>query len=148
MSVLALKKLILNNSFHKHKKFFLPFFLIVFFTLFSSFQKITWLDKDLNKTSQNNAIYYTLNSKFDGYVSIFYKNRTLYRKVYYDDGKIDGKFLEYYKTGELRETGFYENGLRKGNWKEFYKNGKIKKKGKYNNGEKVGVWKTFYKNVY
>ena len=111
-------------------------------------QETIWLDENLSRTSQNKAVYYRVGDKLEGTVSFFYKNRTLYRKVFYENGKINGKFLEYYSTGELKEIGMYENGLREGNWREFYKNGKILRKGKYVKGEKVGIWKTFYKNVY
>lgn len=111
-------------------------------------QETIWLDKDLNRTSQTKAAYYRIGEKLDGNVTYFYKNRTVFRKVIYENGKLEGRFLEYYNTGELREIGNYENGLREGGWKEFYKNGKIRKKGKYNKGDKVGIWKTFYKNVY
>lgn len=109
-------------------------------------QKTIWLDKNLKKTDYNNAVYYKLTDKIEGEVTYFYKNRTIFRKVFFVDGKEDGKFSEYYKTGELKETGKYKKGLREGNWKMYYKSGKIKKKGKYNNGEKVGIWKVFYKN--
>ena len=111
-------------------------------------QETIWLDENLSRTSQNKAVYYRVGDKLEGTVSYFYKNRTLYRKVFYENGKINGKFLEYFSTGELKEIGMYENGLREGNWREFYKNGKILRKGKYVKGEKVGIWKTFYKNVY
>ncbi|NVJ89903.1 MAG: hypothetical protein HWD82_10770 [Flavobacteriaceae bacterium] len=123
--------------------------LVVFLiTTAFNFQETVWLDEDLNRTTQSKAVYYRTQTKLEGNISYFYKNRIVYRKVFYKDGKLNGKFLEYYSTGELREIGSYNNGLRDGNWKEYYKNGKIKKKGKYSKGERVGVWKTFYKNVY
>ena len=109
-------------------------------------QETIWLDKNLNKTSQEKAVYYKLGSKLDGAVSYFYKSRTVYRKVFFVNGKLNGVFNEYYKTGELKEVGKYKNGLREGNWREFYKTGKIKKRGRYSKGEKVGIWKVFYKN--
>ncbi len=150
MQVLVLKKNKLKLLIQKYKKQNF-FFLLVFFLFISTASKsqdIIWLDKNLNRTSQSKALYYKVGEKSEGYVSYFYKNRTLYRKVFYKNGKVDGRFFEYYGTGELKEIGTYIDGLREGNWKEFYKNGKIRKKGKYINGEKVGVWKTFYKNVY
>lgn len=121
--------------------------LVGFLTTSFTSQETIWLDKDLNKTSQSKAEYYRVEKKLDGQISIFYKNRTVYRKVFYEDGKLNGKFLEYYKTGELREFGKYENGLKVGVWKEYYKSGKIKKRGKFSNGDKVGIWKIFYKNI-
>lgn len=126
----------------------LIFSLIVFLVTAFTKQETIWLDKDLNRTSQSKATYYRVGEKLEGNVTYFFKNRTVFRKVFYEKGKLVGKFMEFYNTGELRETGSYENGLREGNWKVFYKNGKIRKKGKYSNGEKVGIWKTFYKNVY
>lgn len=123
-------------------------FLLTFTTLTLSLQKIIWLDKDLKSTSASKAMYYKVGEKKDGQVTFFYKNRTVYRKVYMSKGVYNGQFQEFYKSGELKEIGMYEDGLREGNWKEFYKSGKIKKKGKYQNGEKVGIWKVFYKNVY
>ncbi|PQJ80785.1 toxin-antitoxin system YwqK family antitoxin [Polaribacter porphyrae] len=111
-------------------------------------QETIWLDENLNTTTQSQAKYYKLGKKLEGNVAIFYKNRTVYRKLFYNKGKLNGKFSEYYKTGELREVGKYKNGLREGNWKEYYKSGKIKKRGKYSRGVKVGIWKIFYKNVY
>ena len=120
------------------------------FFIFTSIlsQKIIWLDQDLKPTAASKASYYKVGDKKDGQITFFYKNRTVYRKVFMTKGELEGKFQEFYKTGELREIGMYEDGLREGNWKEFYKSGKIKKRGKYQNGEKVGIWKVFYKNVY
>ena len=139
------------NLLLKHKiNYKLYLFLVLIFLVFTGFktQETIWLDKDLNRTSQNKATYYRVGENLKGKVTYFYKNRTVYRAVSYKEGKLQCKFLEYYSTGELREVGFYKNGLREGNWKTFYKTGKIKEKGKYDKGEKVGVWKTFYKNVY
>lgn len=127
---------------------------LTFFLLFSmqvtsiTAQKIVWLDAKLKPTSASKAMYYKVGEKRDGQITFFYKNRTVYRKVYMEKGVYHGEFMEYYKTGELKEIGMYENGMREGNWREFYKSGKIKKKGKYQNGEKVGIWKEFFKNVY
>ena len=136
-----------TSLFFKLKKIIL-FIGVILLTLAFTRQETVWLDQDLNRTSQSKAVYYRVGTKLDGNVTYFYKNRTVFRKVTYEDGKLEGKFMEFYNTGELREIGEYYNGLRDGNWKEFYKNGKIRKKGKYSKGEKVGIWKTFYKNVY
>lgn len=140
----------MNRFLKYYTSFKLAILAFIFLVTLSSFsiQQTIWLDENLNRTSQNEATYYRVGEKLEGFVSYFYKNRTLYRKVFYEKGKINGKFLEYYKTGELREIGVYQDGLREGNWKEYYKNGKIRQKGKYSKGEKVGIWKTFYKNVY
>lgn len=128
------------------KPSFLLLIVVAFFTASFSTQETIWLDKDLNETNQSNAVYYKIGNKSEGIVFIFFKNRTVFRKVQFSNAKLEGLFYEYYETGELKETGKYENGHREGNWKEFYKNGKIKRKGKYENGEKVGTWKVFYKN--
>lgn len=122
--------------------------LIIFSFLLASFtsQQTIWLDKDLNETSQEKAVYYKIGNKLEGEISYYYKNKNIYRKVFFVDKKEDGKFYEYYNSGELREEGKYKNGQRDGNWKAYYKNGKIKKKGRYNKGDKVGIWKVFYKN--
>ena len=117
-----------------------------FLTASFTTQETVWLDKNLKKTSQDKAVYYKVGNKLEGEVSYYYKNKNIYRKVFFVDKKVDGKFYEYYNTGELREAGKYKNGNREGNWKVYYKSGKIKKKGRYNNGEKVGIWKIFYKN--
>lgn len=122
--------------------------LVILGFLMTSFtnQETVWLDENLQKTSQDKAVYYKIGNKLNGKVSYFYKRRTVYRNAFYVDGKLDGVFSEYYNTGELREVGKYKNGSREGNWKVYYKSGKIKKKGRYSNGKKVGIWKIFYKN--
>lgn len=142
--------MILKRLLHiqTHQKLSILILLFWFVSSSCKAQETIWLDENLSRTYQNDAVYYRISEKLEGAVSYFYKNRTIYRKVFYKNGKIDGKFLEYYNTGELKEIGTYENGLREGNWREFYKNGKILRKGKYVKGEKVGIWKTFYKNVY
>mgnify|MGYP000745968927 CR=1 FL=1 len=121
--------------------------LVGFLSISSTAQETIWLDKDLKKTNQFRASYYKIGNVDEGEVSLFYKSRTIFRKVFYSEGSLNGKFLEYFNTGELKEIGKYENGLREGVWKTFYKSGKIKERGKYKNGDKVGIWKTFYKNV-
>jgi antitoxin component YwqK of YwqJK toxin-antitoxin module len=122
--------------------------LIILGFLTTSFttQETVWLDKNLQKTSQEKAVYYKIGNKLEGEISYYYKNKNIYRKMFFVDKKVDGKFYEYYNTGELREAGKYKNGNREGNWKVYYKSGKIKKRGRYNNGNKVGIWKVFYKN--
>ncbi|TXD51631.1 MULTISPECIES: toxin-antitoxin system YwqK family antitoxin [unclassified Polaribacter] len=128
------------------KSVFLSVIAVWFLTMASTVQDIIWLDKDLEKTSQSEAIYYKVGFNLEGEVTYYYKSKAVYRKVFYANKKEDGKFYEYYASGELKVAGRYENGLQEGNWKIYDKNGKIKQKGKYTKGEKVGVWKTFYKN--
>lgn len=123
------------------------FFLFVFLTSNLHSQEVIWLDVNLEKTSQEQAIYYRIDQKLEREVVFYYKKRTIFRKVFYNHGKLNGPFYEYYETGELKEIGEYANNEREGVWKEYYKGGKIKSKGKYSNGEKVGVWKVFYKNL-
>ncbi|MHB0753984.1 toxin-antitoxin system YwqK family antitoxin [Polaribacter sp. M15] len=121
-------------------------FIVIFLTSSFTVQETVWLDQNLKETTKENAVYYKVGRNLKGKVSYFYKNKTLYRKVFYVDGKLDGFFNEYYHTGELRAVGKYKEGLREGNWKEYYKTGKIFKKGRYHKGDKVGIWKVFYKN--
>ncbi len=109
-------------------------------------QKTIWLDQNLKETTLKEAIYYKLGNQLEGKVSYYFKNKSVYRKVFFVDTKLEGKYSEFYNSGELKETGKYKNGLRTGNWKEYYKTGKIKKRGRYNAGDKVGIWKIFYKN--
>lgn len=109
-------------------------------------QEIVWLDGNLDKISQEKASFYKVGDKSEGEITIYSKNKTVFRIVHVKDGQLNGKFSEFYETGEMKETGFYADGLRDGNWKEFYKGGKIKSKGKYQKGDKVGIWKVFYKN--
>ena len=127
---------------------FLFVVLLSIINLNSSFntQETIWLDDNLLITSQSKAKYYRIAGELDGNISYFYKSRTVFRKVHFENGKLDGRFYEFYKTGELRTVGTYENGLKEGSWKTYYANGKIKQKGRYKRGEKVGIWKTFYKN--
>ena len=128
------------------KSVFLLLIMIGFLTLSSTKQEVVWLDKDLGKTIQSQAIYYKVGSSLEGEVTYYFKSKTMYRKVFYVNKRQGGKFNEYYESGELKEVGKYENGSREGNWKVYYRNGKIRQKGRYANGEKVGVWKIFYKN--
>jgi antitoxin component YwqK of YwqJK toxin-antitoxin module len=122
-------------------------FIIISFLSFSIHaQETIWLDDNLKETTQNKADYYKIGNKLDGEVSYFYKNKNIYRKVFFVDGRAEGNFSEFYNSGELKETGKQENGLRDGIWKTYYKSGKIQSRGKYKDGEKVGIWKTFYKN--
>lgn len=109
-------------------------------------QQIIWFDKDLQITNQSEAVYYKLGTNLEGDITYYFKNKTVYREVFYTNRKPNGKFNEYFVTGELKEVGKYEKGLREGNWKVYYRNGKIRQKGKYTRDKKVGVWKTFYKN--
>jgi antitoxin component YwqK of YwqJK toxin-antitoxin module len=134
------------NCFFK-KSALITLFLVGFLTISANAQETIWLNKNLNKTIQTEAVYYKLGNATDGAVSFFYMNKTIYRKVFFSDGNLNGKFLEYYNSGELKEIGRYEKGLREGVWKTYYKSGKIKERGKYKNGDKVGIWKTFYKNI-
>ena len=124
------------------------FYLVILGFLFTSFttQQTIWLDQNLNETSQEKAVYYKIGNNLNGVVSYYYKNRTVFRKVFFAEGKMHGKFNEFYNSGELKEDGKYKNGSKEGNWKTYYKNGKIKSRGRYKNGEKVGIWKFFYKN--
>jgi len=124
------------------------FAIVIVGFLFSSFtnQQTIWLDQNLKVTSQDKAVYYKIGNKLDGAVSYYYKNRTVYRKVFFVKGKLEGKFNEFYNSGELKEEGKFKNGSKEGNWKTYYKNGKIESRGRYKNGEKVGIWKFFYKN--
>lgn len=122
--------------------------LVILSFLLASFtsQQTIWLDQNLNETSQENAVYYRVGNKLEGEILFYFKNKNIFRRVFFVDKKKDGKFYEYYSSGELREEGKYKKGERVGNWKEYYKNGKIKKKGRYDKGYKVGIWKVFYKN--
>ena len=88
------------------------------------------------------------NELFQGYVTYYFSDETLFKKVNFKKGVMAGAYMEYYRTGELKESGRYEDGKRDGGWKFYNKSGKIKTKGTYKDGEKVGVWKTFYKNIY
>ncbi len=122
------------------------FIFMVLGHLSTSAQEIIWLDVNLDKTSKEKASFYKVGEKTDGEVLFYFKQRTVFRVVYFSKGKPNGKFSEFYETGELKETGFYINGLREGIWKEFYRGGKIKSKGKYSKGDKVGIWKLHFKN--
>lgn len=88
------------------------------------------------------------NELFQGVVTYYFSDGTIFKEVSYKKGIIDGNYLEYYATGELKESGKYNKGKKDGGWKFYNKSGKIKTKGTYKDGEKVGVWKTFYKNAY
>ncbi|MFY0603157.1 MAG: hypothetical protein JXQ93_04355 [Flavobacteriaceae bacterium] len=85
---------------------------------------------------------------FQGVVTYYFSDETVFKKVTFKKGIVDGTYLEYYKTGELKVSGRFDDGKKNGNWKIYNRNGKIKSKGTYRDDEKVGVWKTFYKNVY
>lgn len=134
-------------NYRMKKSTFILLLLVGFLTTSAIAQETIWLDQNLNKTSQSEARYYRIGNTKDGEVSFFYKNKTIYRKVFFSKGTLNGKFLEYYNSGELKVIGKYENGLKEGIWKTYYKSGKIKERGKYKNGDKVGIWKTFYKNI-
>ena len=88
------------------------------------------------------------NETFKGFVTYFYKDGSISKKVKYKEGELNGPHKEYYPTGELKADGVYDKGFKERIWKIYYKTGKIKTKGKYRNGEKVGEWTTFYRDVY
>ena len=108
--------------------FFILLSVQIFFAQNNDTKQITYLDKNENPTSKDNAVYYEFRTslkpgifKYQKYFLFNYK-AYLIEKYFYDaNNKKQGKYTSYFRDGVKKEEGIYKDDLKYGPWKEYAK---------------------------
>ena len=85
-------------------------------------------------------------NSYEGFLTTYYENGNLEKKIYYKNHRKTGLSEEYYSNGNLDTRYYLLNGRYEGLYERYYLSGQLQRKYVYKNGLKNGPYIEYHPN--